>query len=459
MKPENAIEVKDITRSFKVYLDRGKNIKEFALFKKRRKYVKRDVLKGISFEVKKGEAVGLIGHNGCGKSTTLKMLTRILYPETGTIAVAGRVSSLIELGAGFHPDMSGRENIYINAAIFGLNKKEIDRRVEDIIAFSELEEFIDSPVRTYSSGMYMRLAFSVAINVDAEVLLIDEILAVGDANFQAKCFNKLREIKANGTTIVIVSHSLGQIEQICERSIWIHEGLIRMEGSPREVHPVYLDYMGQKRQEVAEKEAERKAAKEQQEQKEQLAQADARAEADVRAEAEDTEAAVAEAVEEVPAEEAGAEPAEKKRWGNGMARITEITLLDKDGKAREVFETGSDITVRLAYRVKAPVKNAVFGIGIFRTDGVQCYGTNTRIDSLPEFSLEKDGVMELSLKNVMLMPGVYTVDVAIESDLGIPVDYFREAKTVEFYSKDGDVGLVKISHSWKLGDVKKAAER
>ena len=181
------------------------------------------------------------------------MLTRIIYPNSGEIEMCGRVSSLIELGAGFHPDMSGRENIYTNAAIFGLTKKEIDERLEEIIAFSELEEFIDNPVRTYSSGMYTRLAFSVAINVDADILLIDEILAVGDANFQAKCFNKLREIKASGTTIVIVSHSLGQIEQICDRSIWICEGKIAMEGKPKEVHLEYLDYMNTQRIDQQEK--------------------------------------------------------------------------------------------------------------------------------------------------------------------------------------------------------------
>ena len=199
MKPENAIEVKDVTKKFKVYLDKGSQLKERLLFHERNRYEERWVLKGISFEVKKGEAIGLIGHNGCGKSTTLKLLTRIIYPDAGSIEMRGRVSSLIELGAGFHPDMSGRENIYTNAAIFGLTKKEIDARMDDIIAFSELEEFLDNPVRTYSSGMYMRLAFSVAINVDADILLIDEILAVGDTNFQAKCFNKLREIKAQGT--------------------------------------------------------------------------------------------------------------------------------------------------------------------------------------------------------------------------------------------------------------------
>ena len=193
MEQEKAIVVEHISKSFKIYKDKSSTMMESLLFWKRKKYENRQVLDDISFTVNKGEAIGLIGHNGCGKSTTLKMLSKILYPDKGSIRVNGRVSSLIELGAGFHPDMSGRENIYINASIFGLTKKEIDRRLDDIIAFSELEEFIDNPVRTYSSGMYMRLAFSVAINVDADVLLIDEILAVGDAAFQSKCFKLLKE--------------------------------------------------------------------------------------------------------------------------------------------------------------------------------------------------------------------------------------------------------------------------
>ena len=214
MDKEVAIQVQDVSKHFKVYLDKGSSLKEKVLFKNRRKYEERTVLENISFQVGKGEAIGIIGENGCGKSTLLKLMSKIMYPDSGSIQIKGQVSALIELGAGFHPDMSGRENIYTNASIFGLSKKEIDERLEDIIRFSELGDYIDNPVRTYSSGMYMRLAFSVAINVDADVLLVDEILAVGDAAFQAKCFNRMREIKASGTTIVIVSHSLGQIEQI-----------------------------------------------------------------------------------------------------------------------------------------------------------------------------------------------------------------------------------------------------
>lgn len=249
MDSGNVIEVRNVQKLFKVYVDKGYGLKERILFRNRNKYESREVLKGISFDVRRGEAVGLIGKNGCGKSTTLKIINRILYPDAGTVAVHGRVSSLIELGAGFHPDMSGRENIYTNAAIFGLNKKEITKRLDRIITFSELERYIDNPVRTYSSGMYMRLAFAVAIHVDADVLLIDEILGVGDVSFQAKCFQKLVEIKEKGTTIVIVSHSLEQIERICDRSIWIEEGRIRESGDPKEIHKKYKKSMEANRKE------------------------------------------------------------------------------------------------------------------------------------------------------------------------------------------------------------------
>lgn len=448
MEPEYVIKVNNVRKSFKVYKDRGYMLKEMVLFANRRKYEVHEVLKGISFSVKKGEAVGLIGQNGCGKSTTLKLLTKIIYPNSGSIEMKGRVSSLLELGAGFHPDMSGRENIYINAAIFGLTKDEIDRRLDDIIAFSELEDYIDNPVRTYSSGMYMRLAFSVAINVDADILLIDEILAVGDANFQAKCFGRLKEIKSQGVTIVIVSHSLGQIEQICERSYWIHDGEIKAEGSPREVHPIYLDYMGMKRLENAQHEAER-----QQKKAGQAAETDVPKNTEINQQPEHTMPDAGENSEEdlktITTEEAVKQ--NKKRWGNGMARIEKIELLDENGVDGVLFETGKNVTVKLHYHVKQKVEDAVIGIGVFRTDGVHVYGTNTRIDKLDKFCLEKDGVVCLALENVDLMPGQYMLDFAIESGMGLPVDYYREAKKVEFFTTKEDVGLARINHTWELG--------
>lgn len=427
MDKDNTIEVKNVKKKFKVYYDKGNSLKEKVLFRNRNRYEERWVLNGISFDVKKGEAIGLIGHNGCGKSTTLKLLTKIMYPDEGSIEMRGRVSSLIELGAGFHPDMSGRENIYTNASIFGLTKKEIDARMNDIIEFSELEEFLDNPVRTYSSGMYMRLAFSVAINVDADILLIDEILAVGDVNFQAKCFNKLREIKANGTTIVIVSHSLGQIEQICDRTIWIQDGLIKREGTPRKVHPEYMDYMGHKREDIVQ----HNKAKITNTLQEDIISINSNNEIDKK---QDNKVSLQ----------------SNKRWGNGKARITQVKSYNNDDKEQNVFRTGEDILLRVDYELYSEVIDAIFGIGIFRSDGLQCYGTNTMIDKLTKFDLKEDGTVEIHMKNVILLPGVYKIDIAIQNDISTAVDYYREAHEIEIYSLIEDIGVMRIDHKWKL---------
>lgn len=240
---DNVIEVKNVWKKFKIYHDKPHTLKDKVLFWNRNKYEVRWVLEDISFEVKKGESIGIIGKNGSGKSTLLKLLTKIIYPNKGSINMKGRVAGLLELGAGFHPDLSGRDNIYINASIFGHSKKEIDKVFQTIVDFAELQDFIDNPVRTYSSGMYMRLAFAVAINIHADILLIDEILAVGDISFQEKCLNKLKEIKKSGVTIVIVSHSLEQIERFCDKSIWIHSGQIAALGKCEVIHKKYKEFM------------------------------------------------------------------------------------------------------------------------------------------------------------------------------------------------------------------------
>lgn len=238
---ENSIEVKNMTKVFKIYSDKPITLKERICFWNRNKSEKRIVLKDINLEIKKGESVALIGVNGSGKSTLLKLMTKIIYPTNGEIKTYGKLTSLLELGAGFHPDFTGRENIYFNAAIFGLSKNEIEQRMDDIIKFSELEKFIDTPVRTYSSGMFMRLAFSIAINVDAEILLIDEILAVGDQHFQEKCMKKLIELKNSNKTIVIVTHSLDSVRKLCTRAIWLDNGIVKMDGNDKTVIDTYLN--------------------------------------------------------------------------------------------------------------------------------------------------------------------------------------------------------------------------
>lgn len=240
MKDKNIIIVKNVSKTFDVFLDKANTLKEKLMFWNRNRKEVRHVLKNINVNIKKGETVALIGTNGSGKSTLLKLMTKIIYPNKGSVETKGKLTSLLELGAGFHPDFSGRENIYFNASIFGLSKKEIDNRLNDIIEFSELKDFIDNPVRTYSSGMYMRLAFSIAINVDADILLIDEILAVGDQHFQEKCFKKLMDLKKEGKTIVMVSHSLDSVKKLCDRAIWIYNGEVRIDGDSKTVIDEYL---------------------------------------------------------------------------------------------------------------------------------------------------------------------------------------------------------------------------
>jgi len=421
-----AIEVRDVHKKFKIYYDKGHTLKEKLLFRNRNRSEERWVLRGIDFKVKKGEAIGLIGENGAGKSTMLKLMTRIIYPDQGSITMQGRVSSLIELGAGFHPDMSGRENIYTNASIFGLTRKEIDARLDDIIAFSELEEFIDNPVRTYSSGMYMRLAFAVAINVDADILLIDEILAVGDAAFQAKCFNKLREIKASGTTIVIVSHSLGQIEQICDRSIWFKDGVIEREGIPFDVHPYYLDFMGRKNQPQAQQETLQDALQDEQQEQDDSMQ-DELLEQSV---------------------ESQADPA--FRWGSREVYITDVSLRTADGKESNVFKTGESMTIQIGYKCTRQITDAVIGIGIFRNDGLQCYGVNTHIDRYGDIPLQQTGIIECVLQANQLLEGEYLLDAAIHKEDGFAYDYWRNCVGFRMYSDIADAGVVRLVHEWKV---------
>lgn len=237
---EDRIVVENVYKTFNIYMDKANSLKEKMLFWNRNRKEKREVLKNINLTIKNGEAVALIGINGSGKSTLLKLMTKIIYPNSGKITTYGKLTSLLELGAGFHPDFSGRENIYFNASIFGLTRSQIDQRIDKIIEFSELGSYIDNPVRTYSSGMYMRLAFAVAINVDAEILLVDEVLAVGDQHFQDKCIEKMKQLKEEGKTMVFVTHNLGVIQNFCNRAVWLDKGVVRMDGDPNVVVEEYL---------------------------------------------------------------------------------------------------------------------------------------------------------------------------------------------------------------------------
>lgn len=408
METEYTIEIKNVKKSFRVYYDKGNMLKEKLLFRERNRYEEREVLKGISFNIKKGEAVGLIGQNGCGKSTTLKLLTKIIYPDSGSIEVKGRVSSLLELGAGFHPDMTGRENIYINASIFGLSKKEIDTRLESIIEFSELGEYMDNPVRTYSSGMYMRLAFSVAISVNADVLLIDEILAVGDANFQMKCLNKLDEIKRNGTTIVIVSHSMVQIEAICERCIWLNKGLIEGIGATEVVEKQYKKYMNV-----------------------------------LMGKAEEAGDGKAQKAEDVQNEEKSAGKEVKN-----LIDLTSIAVTDEEGQHHDIFELTDTILLKLEYCVQKEIR-ARIRIEIVRSDYVLCYGMVYNNAEL--YHLKKEGHITISFPQIMLLSGKYYINLYFESDSGERLAKMTPVADFAINGYGQDYGIAKMISECEVG--------
>lgn len=447
-----AIDVDNVRKRFRSYQDKATSLKERFISPSRTRHRDVTVLDGISFQVRKGEAVGLIGKNGCGKSTTLKLLTRILHPNEGRVTVNGRVSSLIELGAGFHPDMTGRENIYTNASIFGLTRKEVARRMDAIIRFSELEGFIDSPVRTYSSGMYMRLAFAVAINVDADVLLIDEILAVGDAAFQRKCFERLKEIKGKGTTIVIVSHSMEQMYKICDRLIWIEDGAIREEGTPKFIGEAYLAAMEGRRLDRIEFEEQQKKAELEERIREE--QERLRKEQEGHQEAERAQ----EALEELRRKQEALQCNESlkgicpfyrsgaRRQTGFLLAYTNVTMCDQDGRETNRWETGRDYKIRLAYKAADSYEGIRFVIGVTRDDGVYCYGSYKEIPGL----LPRQGMLELSFRNGLLK-GKYVLDLWIEDLSGNPFDSIYSLAAIEVETDPYiERGILTMEHEWKV---------
>jgi ABC-type polysaccharide/polyol phosphate transport system ATPase subunit len=384
-------------------------------------------LQDVSFVVPAGSTFGVVGRNGSGKSTALKLVAGITKPTSGRVSVRGRISALIELGAGFHPEISGRENVFINGIMLGLTKREIQRRFDEIVEFAELTEFIDAPVKTYSSGMYMRLVFAVAINVDPDVLLVDEVLAVGDEGFTHKCLDKFAEFKRRGKTILLVTHSLGLVERFCDEAVWLDAGRVRAEGDPRRVIGAYTTDVERQEEQF-------------------LASSDAKAEVTHERPRDPGPPATA------GGPEAGADmfKAAEGRWGSGGAEITEVELLGDQGQPTHVFHSGEAVTLRLKIRPDHPLTDFVFGVGIFNAEGLCVYGTNTDIEELVADTLSGEAEARLVIDALDLVEGTYKLDVAIHKRDGAPYDYHRLLYTFRVKSRLKDVGIYRPRHRWEF---------
>jgi ABC-type polysaccharide/polyol phosphate transport system ATPase subunit len=432
----SAIEAVDVTKVYRRYAHK----RQFATLKSAllSRSLIRDLrpeetfhaLRGVSFSVPKGATYGIVGRNGSGKSTMLKCVAGITKPTSGRVTVDGRVSALIELGAGFHPEISGRENVFINGIMLGLSKREITRRFDEIVEFAELEEFIDAPVKTYSSGMYMRLGFAVAIHVDPDVLLVDEVLAVGDEGFTHKCLDKFADFRRRGKTILLVTHALGLVERFCDEALWIDEGRNRAAGDPRRVIGAYITDV--ERGEEAT-----------------LSAADAKAR-----EAADAAAPEAEALPDHPVATGDAPEdmfrATEGRWGSREIEITSVAFLGADGLSGHVFHCGEPVTIVLQVRAREPVTDFVFGIGIFNAEGVCCYGTNTDLEEYVSQRLDGEGEVRFHVDSLDLVEGTYKIDVAVHRLNGLPYDYHRLLYTFRVKSRTKDVGIFRPPHRWEF---------
>jgi ABC-type polysaccharide/polyol phosphate transport system ATPase subunit len=399
MSAEPAVIVDDISKKFRLYKERNNSVKA-ALMRGRRAVVEDFwALKHVSFEVPKGETFGLIGENGSGKSTMLKCLTKILRPDGGRLEVRGKISALLELGAGFHPELSGRENVYLNGAILGLSKREIDRRFDDIVDFAGIAPFIDEPVKNYSSGMYVRLGFSVAINVDPDVLFVDEVLAVGDEAFQRKCNDKFNELKHAGKTIVLVSHSMFSVQNICDRVAWFEHGQLLATGLPRDVIEEYTSTV-QVDREV----------------------------------------------------DASGHP----RWGSGEIKLTGVELIDHTGASGTRLRTGERAMLRLHYETSEPVSEPGFSFFFTTVNGAPVTGPNSVAAGCVPDKLDGKGVVEVVIDPLRILPGTYDLT-AVVADRTLLHEYDHLQNVLRFDVERGDIhedwGVVSMNPHWRIGDL------
>lgn len=393
-------------------------------------------LSDVSFTVARGETFGVVGPNGSGKSTLLKLVAGLFKPTSGQLTVDGKVSALIELGAGFHPEISGRENVVINGVMLGLTRKEIERKLPEIVAFSGLEDFIDEPVKTYSSGMYVRLGFAVAVHVDPDILVVDEVLAVGDEAFAHRCLDTIAEFSRRGKTIFFVSHSLVLVEELCDRVLYLEHGRVKGLGDPREMLAAY-------RLDVAAGEGARLAMEHRKDQE--ILRAPAHSPIEENPPLPD---APRKQDAEPPPEQSLEQKTPLRRWGNRDVSITGCRLLDASGVERYAFRSGESVTIEIAVAPRVPTADFVFGIGIFTLDEVCVHGTNTEIDGFLPKSLDGPGTVRVTLPRLDLGTGTYLVDVAVHSQRETPYDYWRGACRFQVDSEDKGAGLYRPERRW-----------
>lgn len=395
--PSTVMRLEDVHKRYRLYRRRYQSVKEILVHRRLGEWEDHWALKGINLDVTEGTTLGLLGPNGAGKSTTLKLMARILTPDKGRVISTRRVAGLLELGAGFQLEYTGMENIFLNASLLGLSRRDIKQRLESIIDFSELGAAINDPIRTYSTGMVMRLAFSVAIHVDPEVLLVDEVLSVGDVNFQKKCLDHIVRFQADGGTIVLVSHGMAQVRSMCNQAAWIDDGLVQETGNPVEVINAYVEKMENEAQTVR--------------------------------------------PEETPAVE-----------------LTEVRMLNRAGQPVHALRRGEPLALEVSYRVNRPLDHPAFGVALSRSDGAYVYGTNTWVEGMRLRPLTKDGTFTLRYESLPLLGGTYRFGIAVfKEPERNEVQRLKQVHAVDGYHRfqvEGateEEGVVRIDHSWNVG--------
>ena len=424
----NAVELINVTKRYRIHYEKNPSLKETVLHLRRTKYEEFLALDDVSFDVKRGETLGIIGPNGSGKSTILKLISKILMPNKGKVNVNGSVSALLELGAGFHPDLTGRENIFINAAILGMKKKDVEKKFKDIVEFSELEKFIEMPVKNYSSGMYMRLGFSVAINVNPDILLVDEVLAVGDQAFQAKCYKAIYEFIKQGKTIIIVSHDLGTIQDLCNRVIFLKNGKIEQIGGPVAVVSSYREYV--ESIEIG------RAHESQKEERKKIFQTII----------ENNQKVISgEDIDRLATTNLGTNVI--NRFGSGDAEILDISLLDEEGRQIDFCKYGDEVTIEYKAIFKADVEDPIFGIRITDFKGNTVYGTNNRLHSIKAGLFKAGESVKVSFKQkIILIGGSYYVSPAVGyKDFRTYCDWVNNMLTINVIKHERAEGIADLN--------------